>query len=120
MGMIDPEDVQAYDQTMAAQKKKKDKIIVKSLGGGAKGGYRAKKRRVSAIGIDPGFGYGAGGIDPSKIKPAQTSGLTKDFGGTPIGIASGNMFNTLSEVYNRLNQEGQFIDNPQGTYSGQR
>ena len=90
--------------------------MVKSMGG-LKGGYSPKRRRRTASTED--YSYRTG-IDRSKIKAAQTSGLSKDFGGTPIGVASDDLFNMLSVRYDSLKQERQFIDNAAGSYAGQR
>ena len=117
-GLIDESQIEDYDKALADHKKKRDKIIVKSLGGGAKGGYKPKRRRAAST-SDYGTSYNYG-IDQSKIKAAKTSGLTKDFGGTPIGVASDDLFNMVSQRYNSLSEQKQFIDNPSGTYAGQR
>ena len=118
-GLIPEDQIDAYNDTLKNYKKKKDKIIVKSLGG-AKGGYRGpKKRRSASINFDNYNGYGSG-IDKSKIRAAQTSGLAKDFGGTPIGVASDDLFNMVSQRYGAMKDKRQFIDNAAGTYQGQR
>lgn len=117
-GIIPEDQIEDYDKALLENKRQKNKIIVKSLGGGAKGGYKAKRRRAAST-SDYGTSYNYG-IDQSKIKAAETSGLTKDFGGTPIGVASDDLFNMVSQRYNTLSEQKQFIDNPSGTYTGQR
>ena len=114
-GLINASDIEAYDASLEAKKKKRNKIIVKSMGS-AKGGYKASSRRDTASVGGSAYSYG---IDKSKISAAQTSGLTKDFGGTPIGVASDDLFNMLSQRYESLAEDQQFINNAAGSYPGQ-
>ena len=81
-GLIPKSQIEAYDNKLKEIKKKKDKIIVKSQGGGSRGGYSGprKSRRSASTDYNP---Y-ASGLDPSKIRAAQTGGLTKDFVAPPL------------------------------------
>jgi hypothetical protein len=103
-GLIDHSQAGEYDKAMSEQQKNKIKVVSMSPGGGGGG---AKRRPASASASDD-YAYRSG-IDPSQIRAAKTSGLSKNFGNDPVGVATDNLFDMVHRKYQDLNEKDTFI-----------
>lgn len=104
-GLIDPSEISEVDATL----KKASNISVVSMpgaggGGGSSGGGKSDYSD-SAFAFN--FGAGAGQREPAA---AKTTGLTKNFGGDPIGISTDNIFDMVHRNYQRKVKERMFVE----------
>lgn len=104
-GLIDEAQIEEYDKML---KKVQSGIGVVSMPGGGGGGGRSSGRSASAYNYESDFAlnFGSAGRAPAA---AKTKGLSKDFGGTPIGTSTDNIFDMLHRNYQDKVRKNLFV-----------
>jgi hypothetical protein len=100
----------AFKQAMKeGEKKAKSKGIDANQGneGEIAGGAGGSSRAMTSSNDNPG--YGGMAANAVNRDPAQVAGLSKNFNGEPIGVASENLFTLINRRYDHKAQHDTFI-----------
>ena len=109
---LSPADIAGFEKSFKAAMKEGEKVAKAatptdsfgdSIGGGGGGGGRGGSTTMTES--SGGRGSGAG---PAR-DPAQVEGLTRNFNGEPIGIASENLFVLINRRYDLQAQKNTFL-----------
>jgi len=106
-GILTPEQGAEFDKIM---KEHGNKIKMVSMGGGGGGGGGSSARKPASFSDTPYDPYaGMGGFVGEKPEAAKTSGLSKNFGNDPVGIATDDLFQMVHRRYKSLSDKNTFI-----------
>ncbi len=106
-GFIGGDMVEEYDEALEKVKAEANKVSVVSMpaGGGGGGGRGSSRAAYKSPYDDFNFNLGGG----RKPAAAKTKGLTKNFGGDPVGTSTDNIFDMLHRNYQKKVLEREFI-----------
>lgn len=107
-GLIDESMIDEYDDQIKKIQNQKIDVVSMGTSGGGGGGARSGARtyKSSYDDYDP---YAALRAMQRKPASAKTQGLTKNFGGDPVGISTDNIFDMLHRNYQKKVQAREFV-----------
>lgn len=103
-GILNAEEAELYDKALADMKNKISVVSMPNAGGG--GGGSSRSPASYDYNSDFAMNFGLGGAKP---EAAKTQGLSKNFGDTPIGTSTDDIFDMLHRNYRKKAEQSQFV-----------